>query len=85
MPMTARSGQRSKRRTTHLELIALRVNAGYSRETLSYRVGVGRETIRLAEAGWTPTPRVQFAIAQEFGLHPLDLWPIETQRRPKAA
>lgn len=50
---------------------------------LALRVGVGKETIRLAEAGHVPTPQVQSAIAAEFKLTPLDLWPLELQRRPK--
>jgi DNA-binding XRE family transcriptional regulator len=79
----ARSGQRGRRKSPHLQLIALRVNSGLSREALGYRIGVGRETIRLAESGFTPTPRVQFALASEFGMTPLDLWPIEAQRRPR--
>ncbi len=65
-----------------MDLIALRVNAGLSREAMAYRVGLGRETIRMAEAGFTPTPRVQFTIAKSFGMLPLDLWPIEAQARP---
>lgn len=81
--MTTELAQRSqgrRRRQSHLELIALRVNAGLSREQLAYRANVSRETIRLAEGGFLPTPRVQFAIAAAFNLRPLDLWPIERQR-----
>jgi DNA-binding XRE family transcriptional regulator len=85
MPIEARSsrGRGSPRRKPNLKLIALRVNGGYSREMLALRIGVGRETIRLAEAGYLPTPRVQFALADEFRLQPLDIWPIETQARPR--
>lgn len=61
--------------------MALRVNDGLSREQLAYRANVGRETVRLAESGFLPSPRVQFAIAEVFGLRPLDLWPIEMQRK----
>jgi transcriptional regulator with XRE-family HTH domain len=69
-----------QRRQIHRELIALRVNAGLSREDLERKTGVSRETIRLAELGLVPsTPRVQFAIASSFGKLPLDLWPIERQ------
>lgn len=68
----------AKRR--NLQLIGLRVNAGLSREALAFRIGVSRETIRMAEDGFLPTPRVQFAIAAEFGLLPLDVWPLERQR-----
>lgn len=50
---------------------------------LSLRAGVGRETIRLAESGFIPTPRVQFALAKALDSTPLALWPIEAQRRPR--
>lgn len=85
MPATAEKGQPTKRkkRPPHLELIALRVNRGHSRGTLSQATGIGRETIRMAEAGWVPTPRVQFAIAKALDTTPLVLWPIERQRRPQ--
>lgn len=79
MPATAPS--RQARRRTHQRLVALRVNEGLSREQLAYRANVGRETVRLAEGGFVPGPRVQFAIAEVFGLKPLDLWPIEMQRK----
>lgn len=69
-----------RRKQPHLKLIALRVNEGLSREQLAYRVGVSRETVRLAEFGFLPTPRVQFALADAFSLRPLDLWPIERQQ-----
>lgn len=85
MPSSTASGQPKPqtRRRPNLELIGQRINAGLSREMLARRVGVGKETIRLAEAGHVPTPQVQGAIAKEFRLKPLDLWPIEYQRRPK--
>lgn len=72
--------QSRPRRQPHVELISLRVNEGLSREQLAYRTGVSRETIRLAEAGFLPSPRVQFALTTAFGKRPLDLWPIERQR-----
>jgi len=81
--MTAAVGQRpprTLRKSPHLDLIALRVDAGLSREQLAYRTGISRETIRIAEAGFLPTPRVQFALARAFNKTPLDLWPIERQR-----
>lgn len=78
-PMKARTSQRA-RRQPNIALISLRVNEGLSREALGYRAGVSRETIRLAEAGFVPTPRVQFALAAIFGKRPLDLWPIDRQR-----
>lgn len=46
---------------------------------LAYKTGISRETIRLAEAGYLPTPRVQFALAAAFDKQPLDIWPIERQ------
>jgi DNA-binding XRE family transcriptional regulator len=63
----------------HLELIGLRINEGLSREQLALRANTSRETIRLAETGVVPGPRIQKAIAGVFGKRPLDLWPIETQ------
>jgi DNA-binding XRE family transcriptional regulator len=60
--------------------MALRINNGWSREQLAWRIGVSRETIRLTEAGFVPTPRIQFAIAEAFGRRPLDLWPLARQR-----
>lgn len=61
-------------------LQALRLNAGLSPNALAYRAGVSGNTVRMVEAGFRPTPRVQFAIAEVFGLLPLDIWPIEDQR-----
>jgi DNA-binding XRE family transcriptional regulator len=78
MPSTATSGQRTNRKR-NLELISLRINAGLSRETLALRAQVGKETVRLAEAGFVPGPRIQFAIATVLGTKPLDLWPIDRQ------
>jgi DNA-binding XRE family transcriptional regulator len=48
---------------------------------LAYRAGVSSKTIRLAEAGFTPGPRIQLAIARVFDLEPLALFPFEQQRR----
>lgn len=83
VPTTTTSRQPKRRRQPNLTLIALRVNAGHSRETLALRLGIGRETIRLAEAGFIPTPRIQFALASAFKTTPLDIWPLEFQRRPR--
>lgn len=71
------------RKQPNLTLIAFRINAGHSRESLALRIGIGKETIRLAEAGFTPTPRIQFALASEFKTTPLEIWPLELQRRPR--
>lgn len=72
---------RSFRRTPNRRLQELRLNLGMSPNDLAYRAGVSGNTVRMAEAGFVPTPRVQFAIARVFDLLPLDLWPIESQRR----
>lgn len=66
----------------HRQLVGLRVNAGLGRRDLGRRIGVSAEAIRLAELGFVPSVRVQFALATEFGLRPLDLWPIESQKVP---
>lgn len=79
------NGSRNKPRAQpNRELIKLRINAGLSPNDLAYRAGVSGKTVRLAEKGYTPSPRVQYAIAQELGKQPLDLWPYETQRRVAA-
>lgn len=83
MPRTARSRHRTSK--ANLQLIGLRVDEGLSQEALALRAGIGRETVRLAEAGFVPTPRIQFAIAKALSLTPLAIWPIEVQRRPRVA
>lgn len=62
------------------QLYSLRINDGLSRQDLSRRTGVSIETIRLAEVGFIPGPRIQFILADAFGLKPLDIWPLEHQR-----
>lgn len=62
------------------DLIEHRINRGLSRRELGARIGVSAEAIRLAELGFTPSVRVQFALASEYGERPMDLWPIERQR-----
>lgn len=69
------TGRRPNRR-----LQALRLNAGLSPNDLAYRAGVSGNTIRLAETGFRPSPRVQFAVAQVFEKLPLEIWPLEEQR-----
>jgi DNA-binding XRE family transcriptional regulator len=72
---------RQSRIRPHLQLVELRINAGWSRDDLAARIGVSRETIRLAEqTSYVPTVRVQSAISGAFGLRPLDLWPLERQK-----
>jgi DNA-binding XRE family transcriptional regulator len=81
--MTTAMSQRRpaiRRRQPNRQLVALRINAGLSRDQLGARTGVSRETIRLAEAGFVPGPRVQFALASEFQKMPLDIWPLDQQR-----
>ena len=73
------------RRVPHQRLKELRVNAGMSPNDLAFRVGVSGKTIRMAEAGWIPSPRTQFQIASAFGMLPLDLWPFDRDRQKVAA
>jgi len=72
--------RRALRRAPLRQLQELRINAGLAPSDLAYRAGTSSKTIRMVEAGWVPGPRIQFAIANVFGLRPLDLWPIERQR-----
>ena len=67
----------------HLDLIAARYNEGLSRELLGLRAGLGRETVRKAEAGFTPSPRVQRLLADALGCRRHDLWPKELLPRPR--
>lgn len=76
----SRSPRVKRRRVPNRMLQALRINAGLSPNDLAYRAGVSGNTVRMAEAGFVPSPRVQFAIARVFELSPLDLWPLEDQR-----
>jgi transcriptional regulator with XRE-family HTH domain len=62
------------------KLQTLRLNAGLSPNQLAYRAGVSGPTVRLAERGHCPSPRVQLALASVFDLEPLDLFPLETQK-----
>lgn len=74
-----------KRRNRHLRLQELRVNSGMTPNDLAYRAGVSGKTIRMAEAGFIPGPRVQFQIAQVFDMLPLDLWPFDREHQKVAA
>jgi transcriptional regulator with XRE-family HTH domain len=80
--MTGTRQKLQMRRRPHRELIALRINEGLSRRALAHRTGVSIESIRLAEGGFVPGPTIQFALAEAFGLRPLDLWSIDRQRVP---
>jgi DNA-binding XRE family transcriptional regulator len=79
-----KSANRSNRHP-HLRLKGLRINAGLSPNDLAYRAGMTGKTVRMAEAGFVPGPRVQFAIAAQFGLLPLDLWPLDRTHQRVAA
>src|SRR4051812_40546327 len=76
-----RNVQRS-RRVPNRKLQELRINAGLSPNDLAAECGVSSNTIRLAERGYTPGPRIQFCIADRLGVKPLDIWPLSTQRVP---
>jgi lambda repressor-like predicted transcriptional regulator len=71
---------RTRIKRPNRKLQALRLNAGLSPNALAYRAGVSGNTIRMAEAGFRPSPRTMFVIADVFELKPLDIWPIEEQR-----
>jgi DNA-binding XRE family transcriptional regulator len=77
MAMTALHGSRRTHRKPNLMLKELRINRGLSPNELAHYVGVTGKTIRMAEAGFVPTPRVQFNIAQYFDLRPTDIWPLQ--------
>ncbi len=73
----------NRRTPPNRQLQELRINAGLSPNALGCRAGTSGKTIRLAEMGYTPSPRIQFAITAVLGLQPLDLWPLERQRVPR--
>lgn len=75
----AGSTQTRRSRANRL-LTELRVNEGLSPNELAVRAGVSGQTVRLAEAGFVPQPRTQYAIARVFDRNPLDLWPLDRQR-----
>lgn len=60
-----------------VRLTELRVNNGWTHSDLAYRAGIDPKTVRMAEAGFRPGPRVQYAIASQFELKPTELWPIQ--------
>jgi DNA-binding XRE family transcriptional regulator len=66
----------SATRVPHLRLKELRIDKGLSPNDLGHRAGISGKTVRMAEAGITPRPRVQHAIASVFGLRPTELWPL---------
>jgi DNA-binding XRE family transcriptional regulator len=80
MSTNTQQRKRSPLKNPNRRLTELRINEGLSPNELAYRAGVSGQTVRMCEAGFTPTPRIQFALARVFGLSPLDLWPIDRQR-----
>lgn len=70
-------------RNPHLDLREARYNEGLSQEMLALRAGIGRDTVRRAEAGLDVTPRVQRAIAKALGMDRAELWPREKLPRPR--
>lgn len=74
----------SKRKTPNRKLTKLRVNAGLSPNELGRLAGCSGKTVRDAESGTRPLPRIQFAIAEQFDLLPLDIWPLEVQNGVRA-
>lgn len=75
-PEGPRKATLGRKRRPNLKLQELRVNRGLSPNELGALVGRVGKTIRLAEAGFIPTPAVQFDIASFFELRPTDIWPI---------
>jgi lambda repressor-like predicted transcriptional regulator len=67
------------RRIPNRTLAELRINAGLSPNDLAYQAQVSANSIRLAERGYIPGPRIQFALASTLGVRPTDIWPIATQ------
>lgn len=65
-----------KTRKPNLTLIGLRLNKGLSPNDLARLTGVSAATIRLAEKGHTPGPRIMFELADFLGVSVLDIWPI---------
>lgn len=70
----------SRRRSPHTRLQKLRIDHGMSPNDLARRAGVSGDSVRLAERGHVPSPRVQFAIAAVFDMKPTELWPLDRQR-----
>lgn len=77
----AQSRARRSRVTPNQKLIVLRVNRGLSPNRLASLAGVSGNTVRAAEGGEWINEHSQHAIAQFFDLDPIELFPLETQRR----
>ena len=63
-------------------LTELRYDAGLSPEELGAEVKVSGRSIRRYEDGTRPKPQVAKAIADRFGVSPLELWPIKDDPPP---
>lgn len=67
-------------RLAAMEVRSRRLDLGLSPEQLGELIGVSGKTIRRIENGGIPTPRVQFLLAQHFGMRPTDLWQVRRLR-----
>lgn len=74
------SGTAKQSRRPNQTLTGLRVNRGLSPNDLARLTGVSAPSIRFAEKGHEPGPRIKFAIADFFGVEVLDIWPLEGMR-----
>lgn len=74
---------RATRKSPQRHLLELSINHGMAANDLARESGVSGNTVRAALRGTPPGPRAQLAISSVFGLEPLDIWPIDVQRRLK--
>lgn len=74
---------RATRKSPQRHLLELSINQGMSPNDLARESGVSGNTVRDALRGKVIGVRQQHAIAAVFGLEPLDIWPIDIQRRLK--
>jgi transcriptional regulator with XRE-family HTH domain len=70
----------TRNRKPNLTLMGLRLNRGLSINDLARLTGVSAPTIRLTEDGHVPGPRIQFALADFFGVEVLHVWPLPGYR-----
>lgn len=80
LPVQTKVRQRGVHRLPNFRLKSLRINKGLDRRDLARVTGVSVESIRLAELGFVPGLRIQFALAEALDSQVLDIWPIEVQR-----
>lgn len=70
-----------KRKLPNRKLIGMRLNKGLTPNQVAYATGLTGPTVRLAEKGHVPTPRVQFALTQFYGCEDItEIWPLESQK-----